>query len=99
MDLTLGEFRNLARKWESEGTKLWGRLESVSPAPMNVNMPHASVSLSDEALTLREGETVTIQLLSLLQYQYSASEGSEVRSMTLEVKALVWRCILSESSI
>jgi hypothetical protein len=65
---------------------------------MNVNMSHASVSLSDEALTLREGEnTVTIQLLSLLQYQYSASEGSEVRSMTLEVKALVWRCILSES--
>lgn len=96
MDLTLGEFRNLARKCESEGTKLWVRLESVSPAPMTVNMPHANVSVGDEALTLREGDnTVTIQLVPLMQYQYSESKGSEVRSMTLEV----WRCILSESTI
>ncbi len=72
-----------------------GALGIIYARSYNANLPAGNISVDADTLMLRSGEnTIGIQLLTLIQYR-SASGGAE-RPPSLEVKALVWRCYLSE---
>lgn len=97
MDLTVSEFVDILRKWETEGIKISGLLESTQSSIMQVQFTECAISVKGASITVTGDRfQVSATLVPTMTFKYSESEGDEPHNSILEVRALAWRCILFE---
>ena len=98
MDISLSDAVNIARKWESEETKVNAYMEIHSPR-VAIRFNGCIVRAQPDRIGIF-AESSQFELsaasLSSMTCKYSESEGENPGKSILEITALTWRLVLFE---
>ena len=100
MNITLTEFLNTVRKWESETAKVSAYIEIPHGPRMALRLDECKIVLQgdDHIVMYTTASQCELALLPNMTFIYSETEGAERPRPILEVRALAWRLILTESN-
>ena len=96
MKMSLTDFLNIVRKWETEETSVFAYLESITGPFLKLRLNGCNVVAQDDRHGIKTPTNryeVSMSLSSDITFTYAESE---VGKPMIEVRALAWRMILFE---